>query len=824
MNVQVLKNDLPAALTEGLSALRPFGIDLPAFPDDPTLDAQIEATMALMKDRSFDAIAEMPRFEDPELDALGEVLQEFFAPAYFLSTNNFGISVAKLLELTLRHGLSRHSIYALINFGMFLCARGEIETGYAFGRTALLVVKAHPDRKSEAMLENMWGAFVQHWKEGYPACHESLLKGIHAGLETGQYIWAFYCCVNANTNSFLRGLPLGDVLTESRSFQGLRRLDWFNAITWMVGAVAQICHNLSTPSDRPAELVGEWVDIHAVIRDARAIDSRAAQFFANCYRVLLCVFQGAFDEGARIALETNPDIVGIASWQGNPAYHFYAGIAFTQAAYGADPEHREIYLEKAEAYARKVARWAELCPENLAHRSVLLGAELTRARGDKAAAGERYDEAIRLAEEGAYVSDQALGNELAARHFLALGRTTIARGYLAEAVRLYDRWGATEVTRRLARELPDLVVAPSEVWGPPSSRAAHGAASVASSLDIASALKASQAIAGEIVLPRLLEQLLRIIVENAGARRGILILKREGKLLAFAEHRAGEAQPVDPGPLEDRTDLAVSVAHYVARTEEDVLLDERAVEGPFGADPYLARGLAKSTLVSPLVHKGRLTGVLYLENDLAARAFTPDRVELIRMLSAQVATSIENAELYAELERKVEERTLELLRANEEILALHSAEQARKDAEMQAQRVVIEHQEEVIHALLAPVLEVWDGVLAVPLVGALDDQRAAAITESLLARVVSGRCQFVILDLTGVEIVDAGTADMLVRIVRSLRLLGSKAIVTGIRPRVAQALLAAGAELGGILTRANLREGLQYCLGVRAPGVGRTLA
>jgi rsbT co-antagonist protein RsbR len=130
---------------------------------------------------------------------------------------------------------------------------------------------------------------------------------------------------------------------------------------------------------------------------------------------------------------------------------------------------------------------------------------------------------------------------------------------------------------------------------------------------------------------------------------------------------------------------------------------------------------------------------------------------------------------------------------------------------------MIEQQEEVIHALLAPVLEVWDGVLAVPLVGELDDLRAAAITEVLLARVAGGRCQFVILDLTGVELVDARTADMLVRIVQSVRLLGAKTIVTGIRPRVAQALVAAGAELGGIVTRANLREGLRYCLASRPP-------
>ncbi len=364
--------------------------------------------------------------------------------------------MAKLLENTLRHGISRHSTYAFVNFGMFLCARGEAETGYAFGRTALLLSKAYPDRKSEAMLENMWSSFVQHWKEGYSACWESLARGLHAGLETGQYIWAFYCAANANTNSLLRGLPMSDILAEARSYQGLRRLDTFNAITWMIGAIEQIGHNLTTPTPRPADLVGERVDIHEVIRAARAIDNRGALFLANFYRVLLCVFQGAPGEAARIALETDPETLGVASWHASPGYYFYAGVAFTQSAREADPARRELYLEKAEAYAGKLTRWAALCPGNLAHRSALLAAEIARARGDTAAAWDRYDEAIRFAEEGAYVQDQVLGNELAARHFLALGKTTTARGYLAEASRLYDRWGAREATRRLARELPDL--------------------------------------------------------------------------------------------------------------------------------------------------------------------------------------------------------------------------------------------------------------------------------------------------------------------------------------------------------------------------------
>ncbi len=165
-------------------------------------------------------------------------------------------------------------------------------------------------------------------------------------------------------------------------------------------------------------------------------------FFAQFYVVLLGVFQGAFEEAARTALSLNIEIPAVAAWHGNPALHCYAGVAFTQAADVVSPDERALFLARAEVFAEKLSRWADLCPENLAHRRALLRAELERARGDARAAGDRYDEAIALAQRGGYLHDEALANELAGLSFRALGKTTIARAYLTEAHRAYGRWGA----------------------------------------------------------------------------------------------------------------------------------------------------------------------------------------------------------------------------------------------------------------------------------------------------------------------------------------------------------------------------------------------
>ncbi|WP_437758865.1 AAA family ATPase [Sorangium sp. So ce1389] len=654
MNVQVLKNDLPAALAEGLAALRPFGLDLPPFPDEAMVDAQIAATMELVREKTLEALPDLPPLADPELRAMQDVLQELFLPCWFLSPNNLGITIAKLVENTLRHGLSEHAIFGCINFGMFLCGRGDVELGYRFGRAAIDFAERHPDKKSEAMLRDMWGAWLRHWREGYAACKESLLVAMHAGLNTGQYIWAFYSAKNCITNSLLRGIPLSDLLAEAQSYQPIRKLDEFNTITWIIAAAAQLAHQLSVETAHPAKLKGAWIDIDEVIEEARRINNQGSIFFAHFYVVLLGVFQGAFDEAARTALSLDIELPTMAAWQGIPAFHCYGGVALTQAAGVVSPDERALFLARAETFAEKLSRWAELGPENLAHRSALLGAEIERVRGNAHAAGDRYHEAIARAQRGGYLHDEALANELAGLSFRALGKTTIARAYLTEAHRAYGRWGAPVAMRRLERSYPDLV--PSEILRDATSPEA--AAPAGAALDLGSVLKASQAISGEIVLDRLLDALMRILVENAGARRGCLLLARGETLFLAAEARAEGPQievRIPHEPEASPSDMPASLLNYVRRSREKVIVDDGTARNPIVASddlyPY-----PKSALCLPILRQAELVGLLYLENDLIAGAFTPDRLSVLELLSAQAAISIANATLYADLLQENSER------------------------------------------------------------------------------------------------------------------------------------------------------------------------
>ena len=134
---------------------------------------------------------------------------------------------------------------------------------------------------------------------------------------------------------------------------------------------------------------------------------------------------------------------------------------------------------------------------------------------------------------------------------------------------------------------------------------------------------------------------------------------------------------------------------------------------------------------------------------------------------------------------------------------------------MREKTQLIERQEELIRALSSPIIQVWDDVLTIPVVGELDDRRSTEIMQSLLARISSTRSRYAIVDLTGVSDIDAATADRIARIVRAVKLLGARGIITGIRPAVAQVMTSLGADLTDVTTHRSLREGLRACMADR---------
>jgi PAS domain S-box-containing protein len=304
-------------------------------------------------------------------------------------------------------------------------------------------------------------------------------------------------------------------------------------------------------------------------------------------------------------------------------------------------------LEALSAHHKQLEIWANNCPENFADRATLIAAEIARLEGRDSDAMRLYEQAIRSARDHGFVQNEGLAHEVAARFYTARGFETIANAYLRNARHCYLRWGADGKVRQLDRLHPNLAVAE---WNRPTAITD----SPVQQLDVTSVVKASQAVSSEIVLSKLVERLMTIALENAGADRGLLILPAEDDHSIQAEAKAtGDQVEV---ALDQKLITGItcpeSVVRYVIRTHESVILDDASRPNLFSEDDYLRGRRAKSILCLPLIKQGRLTGLLYLENTLTSHAFAPDRIAILELLAAQAAISLENTRLYSDLQER----------------------------------------------------------------------------------------------------------------------------------------------------------------------------
>ncbi len=337
-------------------------------------------------------------------------------------------------------------------------------------------------------------------------------------------------------------------------------------------------------------------------------------------------------------------------------YHLYAALSRAACCepMGPDPyaEHREALA----AHYRQLRAWAANCPENFEVRTALVDAEIARVEGRPLDAMDLYERAIRSARANGFVHHEALANELAARFYAARGFERIAQAYLRSARYGYLRWGADAKVRQLDERFPQLSEAE-----PAQRRETIGTPVEDLHLELATVLKVSQAVSGEIVLEKLIDTLLRTAIEHAGAERGLLILPCGGDLSIEAEANTdGHTVTVHlrEAPVAGSA-LPESVVQYAARTQESVILEDASTPGPFSGDAYIRERRARSVLCLPLVKQGRLVALLYLENSLAPNVFTSARTAVLKVLASQAAMALENSRLYGELlEREAKIRRL----------------------------------------------------------------------------------------------------------------------------------------------------------------------
>ena len=447
----------------------------------------------------------------------------------------------------------------------------------------------------------------------------------------------------------------------------------------------QTLRALSGMTGSPTSLDGDGFDEAAFVENAKGI--RVLHVYYHILKQPLVFHAGELERSLELAESALPLMPGMFFITEHALYRSLAQAALLADDAGPGRAAGLEALRKDEGTFRK---WAEASPSNHAHRHALVAAEIAALSGEQDRAMDLYDQAIKLTRENGFIYHEALANELAAKFHLRKQRTAVARAYLHEAWHAYHQWGAKAKTKQLVESYPNLLAGVGSVSAAAPAAAPTGADTTHTSttdssrgLDLVTAVRATQALAGELELGKLLERLMRIMVENAGAQKGILVLNHGGQLQVEAQITV-EPNEIKLGlrqPIEECSELSASVVQYVARSREALVLSDATAEPRFARDPYIVSRRPKSLLCLAMLHQGRLVGVLYLENSAATNAFSVERVELLQFVAAQAAVAVENATLYGELrsatdqlqrtndtlETQVAERTEELRRTLAEL-------------------------------------------------------------------------------------------------------------------------------------------------------------
>ena len=666
------------ALDAGRQALALLGVDLPLDNADAAGQQAMGRAMQLLGGRMPADLDSLPDVSSPEMALAQRCLRHMTITAFLSNQTLFPLIVGTSVSITLEHGHAPESALSFANLGLIMGAfMGQYHAGHAFGQLAMRLCDRFQGRAPSATVCLVMASEVMPWVQHARASIPVFERGYQAGLDTGDILWAGYLVMYRVLFDAFTGQRIDDVLEAMPEQLG------FTSRTQNHGAAAGILAHqivLSTLAGRTkssSDFSAAGVDEATFLRQCQDNQIAMAICFYKILKAQALVLFGLPREALQATLDVEGMLAYIVNHPTLADHRLYQSLAMTQLWDSTRGEAREQALAKLQANAAQLKIWADHCPANYLAKQLMVEAEIARVTQQDNAA-DLFDAAITAAHEGQYVQDEALANELAARHIMETRpRSRVGSMYLRDARYAYLIWGANRKVEELELEFPQLLTEYREARSVPSPVPAGTLVSPvttqgsstrragASRLDLDTLIKAGQTISGEVILSRLLDRLLAIVIENAGAQRGVLVLARDGELFVQAEGSvtSEEISVLMSVPLDSTQGAAlvpISVLRSAARTLEAVVIDDAQQDERFAADLYVQKRETRSVLCQPILHQGQLAGLVYVENDLLSGAFTPERCHLLALLSGQIAVSLRNAELVERLEDKVRERTEQL--------------------------------------------------------------------------------------------------------------------------------------------------------------------
>ena len=654
VRLYIHREETAKALALGLEGLRLLNISLSQTPSKITVAKQLLKVKWLLRKHSIDHLIHLPDMTDERPQLAIELLAELLSPAYFASAELYALLDLTMMALVLQHGNTESAPFVYAQYGAIISGGlGQYDTAYAFGEMALELCIRYQQSIWVGRTYLTRGAILKHWRTHAKENLLDLQQTYDRAIENGDHLYAIW----ANRFGTLTRIFLGTPLSKTAEFH--------NQATNFARQIRHEEFTLVAVERLIQTLLGNETSFDEIthLNDVSAAGDSTSLVTYRIYRMMALYLLGDYTQAQQMAQDATSEIFATFGQLLEVEYRFYHALTLMQL-----PSHKK-HQKILNVHLKKMNTWATSCPENFQARACLLQAEYARCRGHIQNAMDQYDQAIEWAQKNDQVHIAALANERAGIFFEQTGRLNVARTYLLEARYGYLRWGAIQKVQLLEQTHASMFSSLPE--STPIGQTNSG------ELDLLSVMKASQVLSGEITFDRLLDQLINIVIENAGAQRGFLILEQDQELIIEMSVDINQKTTTVKNaiPLSNCKNLSEAIVQYVARTREHLVINNATQEGHFTDDPYVIQHQPKSILCMPIEHQNKLTGVLYLENNLTTDTFTPDRLEMLNLLCAQAAISIENARLYAQLEdhsrtleQRVEERTRSLKETQDRLI------------------------------------------------------------------------------------------------------------------------------------------------------------
>ena len=647
-----------------------LGCNFPTSPTPEIMQNAFAETSALLADKSPMDLLDLPPMDNHDILAVMKILISADTSFYQVAPELYVLSALKQVQLSIQYGNAPESPCGYATYAVVLCGvLNDINTGYQFGKLAMkLLDRTNSSKRVKIMM--LFHVHIWHWKNHLRESFKALFSIYKTGQEIGDIEFMAHTGMNYCFYAFFSGRNLSELTKEIVMFGNSMKQTKQDVTLLYLNILHQVIINLCKHAESRCRLNGDVYCERHMLPFHNKNNDKAGLFTVYFGKMLLNYLFENYAQAVKYASIAERNADGVAGWVAIPVFYFYASLSYLALAKEQQNTEQGL-IEKVISNQVKMKNWADHAPMNYLHKYYLVHAELMAFSNKYNQAEEFYDKAIELAGKTQYTNDEAIANELAAKFFYRRGKPKFAKVYMTDAYYGYEKWGAISKIDDM-REKYDFLF----IKGAIRNQLTIGSESITIStgihsdtLDLTSVLKASQIISGEIVLEKLLKKLMKTVIENAGAQKGCLILKKNSDLFVEiqADIQGNISEILQSVPVKNNQSISESIVNYSMRTGNNIVLFDAGTEGLFTQDPYILKYSPKSILCSPLKNQGKLIGLLYLENNLTTNAFTEDKLHILDLLTAQIAVSIENASLYNNLEQKVQERTAQIGKQKKEI-------------------------------------------------------------------------------------------------------------------------------------------------------------